>query len=1011
MAAAAGGGAADAAGNNMTQLLLHASDADPSLRQAAERQLAAFQDGDYPGFLSALARELADESKPADARRLAGLVLKNALDAKDDLRRAELHARWSGVDALAGGGGGGGPVKSRIRDSLLATLRASLPDVRHTAAMAVAKVAAIDLPRGEWPGLVAALLANMSASPPDHGARQATLQALGYVCEEMALVRDDVLTAEQVNMILTAVVAGLRPEEPSMETRLAAAVALSNAVEFAEHNFNNDAERGYIMQVVCQATVAADSRVRHAAFSCLHEIAANYYGHLPPYMGDIFNITVKAIRTDEEDVALQAVEFWSTLCDYELDLEEEARERAEAGGGGAAGGDANNSGGGAAGAAGGEANHRFIAAACDHLAPVLLEQLTKQDEASLDSLQDEGAWNLAMAAGTCLGLVARVAGDRVVPLVVPFVTQNLTKRDGGADSWRLREAAAFALGSIVEGPHKAAVAPLVREALPYLLQGLKDPVAHVRDSTAWTLGRIFECLHDATDPAELLVLAPAQLPQVVQALAESLATDTEPAVAVRVCDAFGRLAEGYAAMAAPDATSPLSPVLKDSVAALLGAAQRAEAAGAAGGGGGGAGGAGGGGGSNESRLRLAAYEAINDLVRAASADSLETIAQLIPVYLQELAKTLGGGAAAGAAGGAAGGGGGGAAAAEARTRRAEHQGQLCGALQVLFQKLSEEDATKPAVMAYADSIMETLLRVLHSRGGGDADAAAAAAAAADGGAPGPSAAAVHEEAILAVGSFTYACGRQFAKYLPAFMPFLLVGLRNHAEWQVCLSSVGVLGDVARNVEGGGLAPYADEVMRCLVSNLGSNDVHRAVKPQILSAFGDLALVMGGGFDKYLAAVKPVLRAAMGLSVQQARAAQQQQQQQQQQQEGGAGQGGDGLPPPYADEELLQYQDDLRTGIIEAYSGIFQGLGPAADAPMRGEVAAVVEFVSSIGGDARPDPEVASKAVNLLGDLCSVVPGAGEALRQGGQGYQRLVQEVAGDKSAAWAVGVLSAALR
>jgi hypothetical protein len=34
-------------------------------------------------------------------------------------------------------------------------------------------------------------------------------------------------------------------------------------------------------------------------------------------------LSVKAIKEDEEDVALQAVEFWSTLCDYELELEEE----------------------------------------------------------------------------------------------------------------------------------------------------------------------------------------------------------------------------------------------------------------------------------------------------------------------------------------------------------------------------------------------------------------------------------------------------------------------------------------------------------------------------------------------------------------------------------------------------------------------------------------------------------------------------------------------------------------
>jgi hypothetical protein len=43
---------------------------------------------------------------------------------------------------------------------------------------------------------------------------------------------------------------------------------------------------------------------------------------------------------------------------------------------------------------------------------------------------------------------------------------------------------------------------------------------------------------------------------------------------------------------------------------------------------------------------------------------------------------------------------------------------------------------------------------------------------------------VHEEAMLAVGAFMYACGRQFNKYLPAFYPYLKIGLMNHQEWQV-----------------------------------------------------------------------------------------------------------------------------------------------------------------------------------------------------------------------------------
>jgi hypothetical protein len=58
-----------------------------------------------------------------------------------------------------------------------------------------------------------------------------------------------VLAAEQINMILTAVVAGMRPDEPSDDARLAATTALQNAIEFAEHNFDNESERNYIMQV------------------------------------------------------------------------------------------------------------------------------------------------------------------------------------------------------------------------------------------------------------------------------------------------------------------------------------------------------------------------------------------------------------------------------------------------------------------------------------------------------------------------------------------------------------------------------------------------------------------------------------------------------------------------------------------------------------------------------------------------------------------------------------------
>jgi hypothetical protein len=47
---------------------------------------------------------------------------------------------------------------------------------------------------------------------------------------------------------------------------------------------------------------------------------------------------------------------------------------------------------------------------------------------------------------------------------------------------------------------------------------------------------------------------------------------------------------------------------------------------------------------------------------------------------------------------------------------------------------------------------------------------------------------------------------------------------------VCLTTVGVLTDVCDAV-GDELAPYGDEVVGMLIHNLGSNDVHRSIKPQ------------------------------------------------------------------------------------------------------------------------------------------------------------------------------------
>ena len=70
------------------------------------------------------------------------------------------------------------------------------------------------------------------------------------------------------------------------------------------------------------------------------------------------------------------------------------------------------------------------------------------------------------------------------------------------------------------------------------------------------------------------------------------------------------------------------------------------------------------------------------------------------------------------------------------------------------------------------------------------------------------------------------------------------------EWHTCLITVGVLGDIASAIKKH-LIPYCDRIMGQLIHNLQSPDVHRSVKPQILSCFGDIAMGIEEKFEKYI----------------------------------------------------------------------------------------------------------------------------------------------------------------
>ncbi|MCI20594.1 importin subunit beta-1-like, partial [Trifolium medium] len=159
----------------VTQILLNAQAVDGAVRKQAEDNLKQFQEQNLPSFLISLAGELANDEKPVESRRLAGLILKNALDSKEQHKKIEFVQRWLAIDPT---------FKAQIKALLLRTLSSPSHDARSTASQVIAKVAGIELPHKQWPELIVSLLSNVHQLPAP--TRQATLETLGYICEEVS---------------------------------------------------------------------------------------------------------------------------------------------------------------------------------------------------------------------------------------------------------------------------------------------------------------------------------------------------------------------------------------------------------------------------------------------------------------------------------------------------------------------------------------------------------------------------------------------------------------------------------------------------------------------------------------------------------------------------------------------------------------------------------------------------------------------------------------------------------
>ena len=298
------------------------------------------------------------------------------------------------------------------------------------------------------------------------------------------------------------------------------------------------------------------------------------------------------MKHPDNNVAMQAVEFWSTVCDEEINLNKEALQVMFC---------CDPSTGGLShicmqASEYGETpeleSKNFAKVALPELVPVLLTLMTRQEEDA-----DEDEWNISMSASYCLGALAQSVQDPIVAAVMPFIESNIANQD-----WHFREAAVMAFSCILDGPDPSILNTLVNSALPILIRMMQDSDLQVKDTVAWTLGKVCDVLAHTISPD-------LHLQPLVFAFVQGL--ENSPRIAANCCWGLQNLAEGMGAYSELAISSYYEGVLQ----ALLGLTESAN---------------------NEANYRTAAYECLATWVANSSTETRPHIKKTLETILQRM---------------------------------------------------------------------------------------------------------------------------------------------------------------------------------------------------------------------------------------------------------------------------------------------------------------------------------------------------------------------------------------
>ncbi|XP_010910681.1 transportin-1 isoform X2 [Elaeis guineensis] len=472
----------------------------------------------FPDFNNYLVFILAHaEGKSVEIRQAAGLLLKN-----------NLRVTFSSLSPSH---------QQYIKSELLPCLGATDRTIRSTVGTVISVLVQLGRVVG-WPELLQALVHCLDGNDTNH--MEGAMDAIYKICEDIPEELDvDVpgLSERPINILIPRLLQFF--QSPHAVLRKLSLDSLNQFIVVMPTALFMSMDQ-YLQGLFALAhDSSADVRkLVCAAFVQLIEVRPSF---LEPHLRNVIEYILQANKDPDDEVALEACEFWSAYCDANLPP---------------------------------DGLREFL----PRLIPVLMSNMVyaDDDESLVNAEEDESCpdrdqdlkprfhssrlhgsdngeeeddddtvnvWNLRKCSAAGLDILSNVFGDEILPTLMPLIQQKLSTANDSA--WKEREAAVLAIGAIAEGCISG-LYPHLPEIIAFLIPLLDDKFPLIRSITCWTLSRFSKYIVQGIGHQN----GHEQFDKVLMGLLRRI-LDTNKRVQEAACSAFATLEEEAAEELAP----------------------------------------------------------------------------------------------------------------------------------------------------------------------------------------------------------------------------------------------------------------------------------------------------------------------------------------------------------------------------------------------------------------------------------------------------------------------------